>query len=84
MSYYLLPPVNHQQAYYPYFNYNGQSKAKSKLHHKPVECLECRNSKSTRQKLSTFGCKYLNFYIIYGLETLRIYLYSPSLAHTQF
>ena len=55
----------------------GQSKAKYKQHHLPLEGLECRNSKSSPQKLQAFKCEYLNFHTVYGRGTLRIYLYSP-------
>ena len=54
-------------------------KAKYKLHHQYVECLQYRNSKSSHQKLHFFKCEYLSFYTVYELETLRIYCYSPSL-----
>ena len=61
----------------------GQSKAKYKKDHLPLEGLECRMSKSFRQKLHDFKCEYLSFHSVYGLETLRIYLYSPSLCASQ-
>ena len=51
----------------------GQSKAKYKLQHKPVECLECKNSKSFSQNLHTSVCKYLSFHTVYGFETLGIW-----------
>ena len=75
MSYYLLPPVNHHQQADLFYYHNpklqpGQSKSEYELHHWPVECLECRNNKSNRLTLHT----------VYGLDTLRIYLYSPLLA----
>ena len=54
-------------------------KRQIQTHHKSVECLEYRNSKFSRQKLHTFGCKYLSFHTVYGLKTLGIHLYSPSL-----
>ena len=44
-----------------------------------IECLQCRNGKSSRQKLHVFKCEYLSFHVVYGLEALRIHLYSPSL-----
>ena len=75
MSYDLLPPVNHHQQadLFSCHNYNdrltGQSEVKCKLHHKPVECLECRNSKSDHLKLHTLGCKYLWFHKVNGPET---------------
>ena len=50
----------------------GQSKAKYKKHHLPLEGLEFRNSKFSRQKLHAFKCEYLSFFTVYELETLRI------------
>ena len=62
----------------------GQSKAKYKLHHQYVECLQYRNSKSSLQKLHFFKCEYLSCYTVYELETLIIYSYSPSLHRQSF
>ena len=62
---------------------SGQSRAKYKQHHLPLAGLECRNSKSSGQKLHAFKCEYLSFHTVYGLETLRIHLYSPSLCASQ-
>ena len=62
---------------------SGQSRAKYKQHHLPLAGLECRNSKSSRQKSHAFKCEYLSFHTVYGLETLRIHLYSSSLCASQ-
>ena len=40
---------------------------------------KCEYSKSNHLIVHTFGCKYLGFHTIYGLETLGIPMYSPSL-----
>ena len=85
MSYYLITPINHHQlnGLISFHNYNGQSKAKYKLHHQYVQCLQYKNSKSSRQKLHFFKCEYLSFYTVYELEILRIYCYSPGLSFDQ-
>ena len=67
--YLLLFFHHHQQAdLFSFHNYNvneflqsvtGLLKAKYRLHHLPIECLKCRNSKSNRPKLHTFGCNIL-------------------------
>ena len=82
MSYYLIPPINHHQLteLISFHNFNDRQRLANQ---KPntnsitsqVECLQCRNSKSFRQKLHS----YLSFHTVYELETLRAYLYSPSL-----
>ena len=57
MSYYLIPPINHHQLtdIFPFDNYNDRLwlaiKVKYKQHHLPLEGLECRNNKSSGQKL---------------------------------
>ena len=85
-SYYLLPLDNHCKLadLFSFHNYNDRlwlanQKPNTDYITGQVECLECRNSKSSRQKLYTFGCKYLNFNTVYRLETFGIHLYSSPL-----
>ena len=87
MSYYLIPPINHHQLteLISFHNFNDRQRLANQ---KPntnsitsqVKCLQCRNSKSSRQKSNSFKCEYLCFHTVYKLDTLRIYLYSPSLC----
>ena len=85
MRYYLLPPVNHQQAdLFSYHNYNDRlwlanQNPNTNYVISQVECLKCRNNRSNHLKLHTFGCKCLSFHTVYGFETLGIHLCSPSL-----
>ena len=86
MSYYLLPPGNYHKladVFYFYISNDrlplANQKPNTNYIASQVECLECRNSKSSCQKLHCFKCEYLSFYTVYELETLRTYCYSPSL-----
>ena len=86
MSHYLIPTINRHQltGLISFHNYNdilwlANQKPNTNYIASQVECLECRNSKSSRQKSNSFKCEYISFHTVYELETLRIYLYSPSL-----
>ena len=86
MSYYIIAVVNHHQLtdLISFHNCNerlrlANQKPKTNSITSHVECLQCRNSKSSHQKLYAFECEYLSFHTVYGLETQGIYLYSPSL-----
>ena len=75
MSYYLLPPVNHQLTdLFSFHNYNdwlwlANQKPNTNNITSQVECLESKNSKSFCQKLHTCDCEYFSFHTIYELET---------------
>ena len=75
MSYYLLPPVNHQLTdlfsfhYYNDWLWLANQKPNTNNITSQVECLESKNSKSFCQKLHTCGCEYFSFHTIYELET---------------
>ena len=83
MSYYLLPPVNHHQLteLFGYHNYNDRLWLANQKPNTNSTSLAKQNvwNANLPSKDCTFGCKYLSFHAVYGLETLRIYLYSPSL-----
>ena len=66
MSYYLLPPGNYHKladVFYFYISNDrlplANQKPNTNYIASQVECLECRNSKSSCQKLHTFECEYL-------------------------
>ena len=87
MSYYLVPPVNHHKLtdLFSFRNcydrlWLANQKPNTNYITSQAECLECRNSKSSRQRLHTFECECLSFHPVYGRETLIICLYSPSLC----
>ena len=86
MSHYIIPTINHHQLtdLISFLNYNDRlrlanQKPNTNSVTSQVECLQCKSSKSSRQKLHCFKCEYLSFHTVYELETLRIYLYSLSL-----
>ena len=85
MSYYLIPPVNHNQLtdLISFHNCNDRlqlanQKPNTNCITSQVEYLQCRNSKASHQKLHAYKCEYLSFQTVYGLEILRVYFYSPS------
>ena len=57
----------------------GQSKAKYKLHHLPIECLQCENAEFDQPKVRTFGYDYVDIHTVYRLKTPEICAYSPFL-----
>ena len=91
MSYYLIPPINQHQLtdLISFHNHNDRlrlanQKPNTNSITSQVEWSQCRNSKSSRQKLHSFLCEYLSFHTVYEFETLRMYLYSPSLRTGSF
>ena len=84
MSYYIIAAVNHQLTdLISFHNHNYRLRLANQNPNTTaslaLECLKCKNSKSFRQILHALKWEYLSFHTVYGLETLRIYLYSPSL-----